>query len=93
MVIVRSSEDALEEVTHEAAKGTQIQWMLGPKQGTPTFTLRRFVVEPGGHTPRHRHDWEHVAYILSGAATIYAGGEDYRVEAGTAVFIFSLGQT
>ena len=28
--------------------------------------MRRFVVEPGGHTPSHAHPWEHEVYILRG---------------------------
>ncbi len=40
--------------------------LLGRGHGMPNFALRHFVVEPGGHTPHHRHDYEHQVVVLEG---------------------------
>jgi len=40
--------------------------LISEKDGAPNFRLRHFVIEPGGHTPLHRHDWEHENYFISG---------------------------
>jgi quercetin dioxygenase-like cupin family protein len=39
--------------------------LISEKDGAPNFRLRHFVIEPGGHTPLHRHDWEHENYFIS----------------------------
>ncbi len=57
-------------VTAEGAKDTDIQWLLAPANGAPNFALRRFIIAPGGYTPRHTHAWEHEVYILRGAGDL-----------------------
>ena len=32
--------------------------------------MRLFEVEPGGHTPWHAHDWEHVIYGVEGQGAV-----------------------
>ena len=58
------------QVCEVGAKGVQVQWMLGPAEGTPTFALRRFSLEPNGQTPQHSHPWEHEVYVLQGSGVV-----------------------
>lgn len=46
------------------------QLPIGSADGTPNFSFRVFTVGPNGHTPYHRHDSEHVNYIISGRGAI-----------------------
>ena len=46
------------------------QLPIGSADGTPHFSFRVFTVGPNGHTPYHRHDSEHVNYIISGNGAI-----------------------
>jgi quercetin dioxygenase-like cupin family protein len=43
------------------------------------YTMRVFKIAPGGHTPRHKHDWEHVNYIISGKGKLFLDGKDQVV--------------
>ena len=52
------------------AVGVRIQWLIDEARGAPSFAMRRFVIEPGGHTPVHAHDWEHEAYVLRGRGLV-----------------------
>jgi len=40
--------------------------VVGPDQGWDSHVLRVFRIEPGGFTPRHKHDWEHINHVISG---------------------------
>ena len=53
-------------VTGEGAVNVQVQWLIDETRGAPNFALRRFIINPGGHTPRHSHPWEHEVYVLRG---------------------------
>ena len=53
----------------------------------PNFTLRRFVMEPGGGMPTHTNTVEHEQYVLRGHASIGIGEASYEVSAGDVVFI------
>ncbi|MDO5112868.1 MAG: cupin domain-containing protein [Planctomycetia bacterium] len=61
--------------------------LVGPDDGAPTFAMRQFEVEPGGHTPMHTHPWEHEIYILQGAATITMDSEEHPARPGCCAFI------
>lgn len=49
---------------------------MAQPEGTPTFALRRFTLEPNGQTPLHSHPWEHKVYVLQGGgAAVTEEGE------------------
>ena len=50
-------------------------------------TLAYSVIEPGGTSAHHIHEWEHEVYIIEGSGTLVADGEEYPVKAGDAMFI------
>ena len=60
----------------EGAKGVQKQIPISKADGAPSFSFRVFTIEPGGHTPLHTHDFEHINYIIEGkGAVVSAEGE------------------
>jgi len=70
----------------DASKVT-MRMLIGPDDGAPVFNMRMFDVAPGGHTPLHRHDWEHEVYVLAGAGVVSADGSDTPVSAGHCLLI------
>jgi quercetin dioxygenase-like cupin family protein len=50
----------------EGAKQVQKQVPIGQRDGSPVFSFRVFSVDPGGHTPYHRHPYEHLNYVIEG---------------------------
>ncbi len=67
------------------AKLTSIQ-VLVPEG--PNFVMRVLTVKPGGHTPRHRHDFEHEVYVLAGKGKL-TGDIEAEIGAGDAVYVES----
>jgi quercetin dioxygenase-like cupin family protein len=62
--------------------------LIGPDDGAERFTKRRFVLEPGGRIPEHRHDdIEHEQYVVSGSMTLSLDGDTETAESGDAIFI------
>lgn len=61
----------------EGAKDVLKQLPIGSADDTPSFSLRVFTIEPGGHTPFHTHPFEHLNYLISGSGVIVdeSGGE------------------
>jgi quercetin dioxygenase-like cupin family protein len=54
----------------EGAKGVLKQIPLSSADGAPTFSFRVFTIEPDGHTPFHRHPFEHMNYVIDGHGII-----------------------
>lgn len=72
------------------ARSVSMKLLVGRDDGAPTFAMRQFTVEPNGHTPLHKHNYEHEVYILQGNGQFVSGvdGTTIRpIKAGHVVFV------
>jgi quercetin dioxygenase-like cupin family protein len=73
-VIIRKLEDvASTGVDMDGVKDVTRQLVLGSADGVPNFSIRVFTIEPGGHTPHHSHEVEHLNYVISGQGALMDG--------------------
>ena len=82
---VKNGKDVPSQVV-KAGDLTTIQVLISAQEA-PHFTMRRFVMEPGGGMPEHTNTVEHEQYVLCGHARIGIGDETYDVKTGDVVFI------
>jgi quercetin dioxygenase-like cupin family protein len=87
MKVERSAKIAKMPVTTEGAKGVEMRVLISKADGAPTFAMRMFEVEPGGHTPLHRHPHEHEVFVLEGDGTFVHEGRDYSITREDVVFV------
>ncbi|MBM4398718.1 MAG: cupin domain-containing protein [Candidatus Cloacimonetes bacterium] len=87
MKLAHYSQIELQPVKVEGAVGTQIRWLVAEKDGAPNFALRMFEVESGGHTPYHKHAWEHEVYCLEGEGTLVFEGNEYAFKANDSIYV------
>jgi quercetin dioxygenase-like cupin family protein len=71
----------------EAAKGIAARVVIGKNDGANNFCMRVFEIAPGGHTPKHAHDWEHEMFIHSGRGEVYGNGRWNPIASGSVVFM------
>ena len=65
------------------AVGVTKQVPLGSADGAPNFSFRVFTVVPGGHTPYHIHDSEHLNYVMQGEGVLVdEAGAEHPIKAG-----------
>ena len=74
-------------VQMEGVKGAAMAMMVGRADGAPHFAMRAFRVEPGGHTPRHAHDYEHEVYVVDGGGEVLLGGAYRPIRAGDTIYV------
>lgn len=72
---------------NEVARGVSGRVAIGKDDGAGNFCMRVFDLAPGGHTPRHSHDWEHEIFFHAGQGEVYHDGTWEKVEPGYAVFV------
>ena len=72
---------------NEVVKGVTGRVLIGKGDGAPNFCMRMFEIAPGGHTPKHSHDWEHEMFYHSGQGELLGGGEWRAVSAGSVAYV------
>lgn len=75
------------KVVMDGVVGTTKMVPIGKNEGWEGHTLRVFKIAPGGHTPKHAHDWEHVNYIMSGKGRLTIDGKVHEVETKDFAFV------
>jgi quercetin dioxygenase-like cupin family protein len=73
VIIRKLAEVEKTGVTMDGVQGITKQLVIGSGDGAPNFSFRVFTLEPGGHSPHHSHDVEHVNYVISGQGALMDG--------------------
>ena len=71
----------------EGVEGATKQVPIGRRDGAPNFSIRVFTLQPGGHTPHHSHDSEHLNFILEGSGEIIDDDEPKAVSKGDFILV------
>jgi quercetin dioxygenase-like cupin family protein len=87
MKVNRADAVPTKPVEMEGAVGCTVRQLLNESDGAPTFAMRQFEVAPGGHTPRHSHDYEHEVFVLEGSGVVFEGDKQHKLAAGDVVLV------
>lgn len=72
----------------DTAPGTSIRWLIDDDHdGAPVYALRMIEIEPGGHTPRHVHPYEHENFVVEGQGRVLMAGEWHTIRPGDVVLV------
>jgi mannose-6-phosphate isomerase-like protein (cupin superfamily) len=85
-VVVKKS-DFIRGAPMEARPGVRDIKLIYPETGVPSKSLVMGIVEvePGAHSPLHKHNCEEVYYVMQGKGEIESEGVRHAFEAGDAV--------
>lgn len=87
MLIRRAESTEATSLTMDGIRDVTMRLMVGRKDGAPTFAMRHFTVGPGGHTPRHQHNYEHEIFIIAGRGRAEYDGAFHEIAAGDVLFV------
>ena len=87
MIIRQTDSTACKPLPMEGVQGVSMRVMVGKEDGAPNFAMRHFKVDPGGHTPRHSHNYEHQVVILKGRGEAFDQGEHRSIAEGDVLFV------
>jgi len=87
MPLIKEKDIVMQDIIMDGIKGVKKAVVIGQKQGWDNYVLRLFRLQPGGYTPKHQHNWEHVNYITKGKGKLYLDGEEFELMMGDFAFI------
>ncbi|MBN1796549.1 MAG: cupin domain-containing protein [Sedimentisphaerales bacterium] len=74
------------QVDIEGVRDTSMRLLISRDDGAKNFIMRLFELQPGGHTPLHKHPHEHEVFILEGRGVFICEGEEYDLEPELVIF-------
>jgi len=87
MLIRSMHESEGKPVDMPGARDVHMQLLIGREHGAPSFSMRRFTVEPGGHTPLHHHNYEHEIVVLSGEGEAESAAGPRPIREGDVLYV------
>lgn len=87
MKVVHYENIPAKTVEMEGADACRMRLLVGDPDGAPNFAMRQFEVAPGGHTPRHFHDYEHEVFVLEGTGVVLENDIEHKLAAGDVIFV------
>ncbi len=88
MKINNNEEIVAAEVKMEGAKDVKMKILIGLNDGSDNIIMRHFIVAPGGCTPFHQHNYEHVVKVeRNRGIAIDEDGKEHEIEKGQSIFV------
>ena len=88
MKINNNSEIFAPEVQIDGASKVRMKILIGPEDGSGNIIMRHFFVGPGGNTPYHQHNYEHVVKVERGRGTaVDEKGNEHELREGQSLFV------
>lgn len=88
MKINKNDEILSAIVEMEGAKDVKMKILIGPKDESENIIMRYFTIAPGGHTPFHQHNYEHVVKIENNRGVVVdENGVENEVMKGQSLFV------
>lgn len=88
MKINNNKEVPAATVVMEGARDVKMKILIGPADGSENIIMRHFIVAPGGNTPFHQHNYEHVVKIeRNKGIAVDENGLEHEVAEGQSLFV------
>ncbi len=87
MFVGHARDLEMKAVAANGAINVKKQSLIGPLEGWDGWVMRLFTLGAKGETPRHKHPWPHINYVVQGSGILYLEGRDHRIEAGSIAYV------
>jgi quercetin dioxygenase-like cupin family protein len=87
MIVSDEQKVAAKLIDNPQVRNVSMKVLISEKEGWADHVMRVFELGPDGHTPRHRHPWPHINYILEGAGTLFVDGREHSLQSGSYAYV------
>ncbi|MGE3062456.1 MAG: cupin domain-containing protein [bacterium] len=87
MVIKKVADVPKNEVTDEGTKSVTRQILIGKDDNSNNIIMRLFTLAPGGHSPLHTHNYEHLVKVEKGRGIAVSDRGEQEIGAGDIIYV------
>ncbi len=87
MIVNNISNLPVIEVNSNEAKFTSMKALVSKEEGWEGYVMRVVEVGEGGYTPKHKHPWQHINYMIEGEGELMIDGKINKVSSGSFSYV------
>ena len=87
MIISHEQEILATDIDSKEVRNAAMKVLVGESEGWTDYVMRIVELGPDGHSPRHKHPWPHINYMVEGSGMLYVDGDEHPVKAGSFAFV------
>ena len=75
------------KVTHPDALNAVMKTLIGSTEGWDGHVMRIIELDKEGYSPKHKHPWPHINFMLEGEGVVFLNGKETPVKAGSFAYV------
>ncbi len=75
------------KIQSDLAKNSAMKVLISPENGWNDYVMRVVEVGKDGYTPKHKHPWPHINYVIEGKGELLIEGEATEVISGAYAYV------
>lgn len=87
MIISQEQEILAANIDSTEVHNAAMKVLIGAKEGWADYVMRIVELGPDGHSPRHKHPWPHINYMVEGSGILLIDGDEHPVKEGGYAFV------
>lgn len=74
-------------MTGDTVNEASMKKLVASEEGWDSHVMRVVELGEGGFSPKHKHPWPHINYIIEGEGTLLLNGEENPIKAGSFAYV------
>ena len=87
MIVSNEHQINAKQMDHPEVKNAAMKVLVGIDEGWSDHVMRIIELDPEGYSPKHRHDWPHINYMIEGSGVLTIEGKEHPVERGGYAYV------
>lgn len=75
------------KLENDLVKNVNMKVLVSPENGWDDYVMRVFDLDKDGYSPKHKHDWPHINYVISGKGNLMIDNIDYEISEGSYAYV------
>jgi quercetin dioxygenase-like cupin family protein len=87
MIVSNEQHVSATSIVSPDVKNAALKVLVGTEEGWADHVMRIIELGPDGYSPRHKHKWPHINYMIEGSGTLSIDGREHAVESGGYAYV------
>jgi len=87
MIVSNEHQITANTIDSPEVRNAAMKVLVSAQEGWADHVMRIIELGPDGYSPRHKHDWPHINYMVEGSGVLLVNGKEHAVEQGAYAYV------